>query len=275
MLRPVEPPESLSNRWQGGNNGLMATNFRALLVPASSRSRRLRRRYLRETRRPTHCLWFLLVLAGLHEALVLWVVQGSDPGRELLAQRLIQSLLGWFGFVGSWVPGVVLVAVLLIWHRVKRDRWRVRWWVLPAMVGESLVLAVPLLVLSALFAVGQGLGGAGLRAELVRALGAGIYEELVFRLLLISGLAWLLTELVQLRHPMSLWVAVVLAALLFALCHFEPIGWEVFAWKPFAFRVAAGGYLSVIFVGRGLGVSSGCHVAYNLVLVWLRSGGGG
>ncbi len=218
-----------------------------------------------------HCLLFLLPLAAAYELAALWVTRDCGPGRGPLAQSMIHGVLAWFGFAGFWVPAVVLVIALLVWHRLRRDCWRIQVWVLPAMVGESLLLTVPLLALSGLFPQEKEELAAGLFAELVRVLGAGLYEELVFRLLLISGLLWLSVEFVQLRGRAALSVAVGLAAVLFSLCHFHPIGSDLFAWGSFWYRLAAGVYLSVVFVGRGLGVSSGSHAAYNMLLVWLWS----
>ena len=242
----------------------MAKGLPRLTIPFwSPASRKRWQRYLRETRRPLHSLLFLAPLVLLYE--FRGVLTGSNPGLdpELLAHSVIQDLLGWFGFVGVWLPPLVFLGALGIAHRARRDRLRVRWWCLPGMLVESLVLAIPLLATSALFEPPP-------QMRPLEALGAGVYEELVFRMLLISGLAWLMSEIVHVPAPPALGLAAVLGALLFALCHFEPIGSELPAWKPFWFKFAAGVYLSVLYIGRGLGVSAGSHAAYNLLLVWLR-----
>ncbi len=252
---------------------LMAGILRALGRGSWSHDpRRVWTRYEREARRPLHCLLFLVPLAVVYEIGAAWVARGDSPGRGPLAQSMIHGLLAWFGVAGFWVPGVVLVLSLLVWHRLRRDHWRMHAWVLAGMIGESLVLTIPLLVLSGLFPQERRPAAAGLLAELVRVLGAGVYEELVFRLLLISGLTWLLAEFVRLRGNMALGLAVGVASIVFSRCHFSPIGSDAFAWGSFCFRLTAGVYLSAVFLGRGPGVSGGCHVAYNILLVLLRSG---
>ena len=253
------------------NNGTMFWRAPVLFPVSSSRRWRIRwRQYVRATQRPLYSLLFLLPLVVVYELAAWRMDDGTGGGRNLLAHSAIAGLLSWFGLVGVWGPPVVLVVALLTWHYRRRDRWRVRWWVLPGMLGEGLVLAIPLLVFSALFQPPQpGVGGSHL--QLVQGLGAGIYEELVFRLLLISGMTWLLVEVFRVWRPAATWTAVALAAVVFSLCHFAPIGAGPFAWGAFWFRVLAGVYLSVIFVGRGVGVSSGSHAAYNMLLVWLRS----
>ncbi len=233
-------------------------------------ARRTWRRYLRETRRPLHCLVFLLPWVIAYEAWVLRATAASGPGRDLVAHSLIQQLLSWFGLVGAWVPGVALVVILLIWQRARQDRWRVRWWVLGMMLAESLLLCVPLLVLAAFFPMTRVPYTAGITARIMVALGGGVYEELVFRLLLISALLWVFAEGAQFRGPPALATAIILAALAFAWSHFQPIGGQELEWKVFTFKLAAGVYLSAVFAGRGLGVAAGAHAAYNVLLVVLR-----
>jgi membrane protease YdiL (CAAX protease family) len=70
---------------------------------------------------------------------------------------------------------------------------------------------------------------------------------------------------------MSLWLVIGSAAAIFALCHVRPVGAEPFAWPTFLMRLAAGVYLSLIFIARGLGVATGCHAAYNLILLFMTS----
>lgn len=191
------------------------------------------------------------------------------PPRALLAHSAIQQLLAWFGVVGAWVTPVVLVVTLLVWHRLERDRWRFRAPVWLGMIGEGIGLALPLLALSALFSAPHATAGAR-TTQLLVALGAGVYEEVVFRLLLIAALGWLLGAIVGIPRSAALPSAVVLAAILFAASHFAPIGSAAFAWTPFWFQLVAGLYLGVVFVGRGLGIAAACHAAYNMALVVLR-----
>lgn len=249
---------------------------KSLLPPAlpARGPQRLWRRYLRETCRPLPSLLFLLPCVALYELGAWALTRAAEPGHELLAHSMIQGVLSWFGVVGSWVPGLVLIVALLVWHHVRQDRWQMRLWVLPAMLAESLALAIPLLVISGLFAAGPAGGHGGLRVRLVAALGAGIYEELVFRLLLISLFVWLLVRVAEARGPAAVAIAVGLSAVVFALCHFEPVGVEPFGWRTFTFKLVAGVYLGIVFLGRGVGVSSGSHVVYNVTLVlWRESAG--
>ncbi len=241
-----------------------------LMLSDSSEARRHRQQYARETRRPWPTLLFLGPLVLSYEWARLAAGPGL-PGHELLTPSAIAGVLTWFGWSGAWVPSAVFVAALLVWHHRVRDTWRVRAWVFAPLLGESLVLVIPLAVLGAFFVPPRFAGGVGLGVQVAVAAGAGVYEELVFRLLLVSALGWLLGELLRLWRPATLALAVVLAAVAFGACHFEPIGVDPFSWRSFCARTVAGVYLGTLFATRGLAVAGGCHAAYNVFGVLLRA----
>lgn len=236
----------------------------------SPRQQRSWQQYARAARRPTCCLLVLIPLALAYELTIRLVDTGHAP---LLAHSMLHGLLAWFGLAGWWVPPLTLIVSLLVWHRIRRDRWHVRWWVLPGMLLEGVVLTIPLLVISGLFPLPDHATTASLTRRLLHALGAGIYEELVFRLLLISGLMALLGAGLDLRRAPATWTAIIVAALLFALCHYRPIGADAFAWGSFWFRAAAGTYLAIIYWYRGIGVAGVTHAAFNALRVSFEAAG--
>jgi hypothetical protein len=228
---------------------------------------RVRSGYWEAARQPLYCLLLLFPLVATYEFGALIVNPGGWPQPELVAYGLIQGLLGWLGASGFWLPGVVLLLTLLIWHLLSGNPWQIRGWVLPLMLAESLLLAVPLFVLNRVMLTAGAGDSADLAMRIMIALGAGVYEELVFRLYLITGLTLLLVRVLRVPRRVSVWLVIGLAAAVFAACHVQPVGAEPFAWPAFLMRLGAGVYLSLIFVARGLGVATGCHAAYNLILV--------
>jgi hypothetical protein len=97
-------------------------------------------------------------------------------------------------------------------------------------------------------------------------IGAGIYEELVFRLVLISVLVMIGLDFLKLRRVTVTVAAVAISALIFSAHHHYPIGNEPFIITRFLFRAMAGAYLAVVFWYRGYGPAAGCHAAYNVAL---------
>lgn len=223
--------------------------------------------YAQATRQPLYVLLFLFPIVATYEFGALILRPATMPERDLVAQSLIQTALSFLGATGYLVPGVLLLLTLLIWHILSGRNWSVLGWVFPLMLLESILLTAPLFVLGRLAL--QAETGVSLRNQVVLALGAGIYEEMVFRLLLVTGLMLLFEEFINLPRTIAAAAAIGLAALVFAACHVLPIGAEPFAWPIFLMRSAAGAYLALVFLTRGLGISVGCHAAYNLILLLL------
>lgn len=227
--------------------------------------------YWRATREPLYGLLFLFPLVAIYEFGTLILRTTAGAGDQLVAHELINSFLHFFGAKGAWLPGIALILTLLIWHLLARNTWHIQGWAMPLMLVESVIFAAPLLVITQLrLSAGGGIDSA-LVQQMILAIGAGIYEELVFRLYLITGIMLLLVDVCRVRRSVGIVVAVALPALLFAFCHVHPIGIENFAWGPFLARTAAGVYLSILFISRGLGIAVGCHAAHNIVLLWIAA----
>lgn len=230
------------------------------------RHKSLWRKYAEDAQRPLSCLVFLFPLVAIHEFGTLLLGPALGPEQQLVAQSLIQRVLGWFGGRGSWLPAAALLLTLLAWQVLGGYSWRVRGWVVPLMAVESVVLTVPLFVLARLAALSVPIVDApDMRCQIVLALGAALYEELVFRLYLMVGLMLMLERVLRVPAGVSATIAVVVSAATFALCHFAPVGGGAFAWGHFVRLSSAGAYLAILFLKRGLGVTAGCHAAFNLI----------
>jgi membrane protease YdiL (CAAX protease family) len=106
-----------------------------------------------------------------------------------------------------------------------------------------------------------------LPADLVASLGAGLFEELVFRLILVSILTLLLArpcELARLPRTAPVAIAIVVSAVVFSLFHHVGAGAPPIERDVFVFRVAAGILLGFLFVVRGFGVAVYTHALYDV-----------
>lgn len=235
-----------------------------------ARLRRLWRRYRRESRRPLVGYLFLLPLAAIYELGVALVGDAQSAGAELLVPQSVREVLAWFGLIGGWLPTSMVLVGLLIWYRWRRDGWHVRLGALPTMAVEGLLLAVPLLVVALLFQPSADVTHTTLAGRFVRAVGAGLYEELLFRWLLVGVAVGLLVARWKIPLLSARTVMIGFSAVVFSLSHLQPLGAESFTWPAFVFRLVAGVYLAILFVSRGIGVCTGCHVLYNLMFVLSR-----
>jgi len=223
-----------------------------------------------EAARPLASLVFLSPLLTFYVVGLIWVRPDLAAGADVLLRQALRLL----GVSGVLAPTWLVVAVLLVWHLARRDPWRLSWGLLAQMATETALLVIPLFVMLLAFNAfshsALAMGGAAAPGPLwldvaMGGIGAGIYEELLFRLLLVGG------PLLVLRHVLhddsfGARVAVVLiVAALFSGAHHmaNPAG---FTWTLFLFRAAAGVYLGFVFVYRGFGIAAGVHILYNLIV---------
>lgn len=214
------------------------------------------------------------------------VVLGPESVRNG-ADAWLRQLLEWIGFGQYFLLPVVTVGILLSWHYTTREPWRLSRGIFWGMLVECVLLAFCLRVVlqfqGALFWALGGLGGpatepaamainaSGAVRETVGFLGAGVYEELLFRLMLLPVLAWALRR-VGTAPRASIILAVLFTSLMFAAAHYigqpdEPLDLaDVLFWFSFVFRFLAGVFFSLLFVYRGFGIAAGTHAGYDILV---------
>lgn len=225
--------------------------------------------YFDESRRPLVSLAFIAPLLLCYEigVLVLRVQNGADAW--------MRKWLDLLGFSQHFLLPLLTVAILLGWHHVSRRRWAVRGGVIAGMAAECCLLALLLWFVFKTqsmvwnWAVAPVENNLGRRAALcVGFLGAGIYEELLFRVILLSGMMWTMQSLAA-QPALRAALAIAATSTLFAAAHhisMAGVVGEPFAWGSFAFRVLAGAFFSVVFLYRGFGIVAGTHAAYNILV---------
>lgn len=241
------------------------------------------RRYFALSRELRYSILFavplLLLYEGLSAALSGSAYSGIRNGADVLLKTMFVSLGGRTGLT---VFGVLLLgaAAVVVWRDQRRRGGRLSGGVFGLMLLESVVYAAVLgqvvaqlttWLLSGRLAIAFQQGGVAtlpLGTQLVVSLGAGIYEELVFRVLLVSGVAALGTALGW-RKPVALGVGIVASALIFSAFHYVgPIG-DTLTLPSFTFRAVAGLLLSGLYVARGFGITAWTHALYDVGLALL------
>jgi membrane protease YdiL (CAAX protease family) len=116
-----------------------------------------------------------------------------------------------------------------------------------------------------------------LLANIVTGIGAGIYEELIFRLILICLLMLLFQDALRLSRKNSIILAVLVSAALFSVHHHIVYldgrfgQGSPFNWMEFSFRAVAGVYFAVLFAIRGFGITAGTHAFYDIIATVINS----
>ncbi len=220
--------------------------------------------------RPLDSLIFLLPFILFYEV-ASWttghaaLVSADD---RVVAFQLMRIFFELFGATGMVMPGLAVVVILLATHAVSGQSWRIKPRSVVLLYAESAAWAVPLISMNRLIRMSASDWPIeSWVRDATLGIGAGVYEELVFRLVLISVIVIIGADLLRFSHNATLVAAVLIAAGLFALHHHPPLGGEPFDTFRFCFRSMAGAYLGVIFVFRGYGPAAGAHIAYNLIVV--------
>lgn len=224
-------------------------------------------------RHPWPNVWFVGLLLLLYEGGRWWLVRrGEEPphcGVELWWHWLSDS---YALPAVQWLPVATLGLLLLasLWRWKQRPPGVLR--LLLVMCLESICAAVLLWWIGRNFELlcqRAGLLPLSLTVQgvpisrLLGFVGAGIYEEILFRLGLFTFL-YALLRLVLFPALLALPLAAVAAASLFALAHHVGPWGEAWRFDYFLFRLFAGLYFTLLYVLRGLGTAVGAHVVYDL-----------
>jgi membrane protease YdiL (CAAX protease family) len=255
-------------------------------VKRPSRSRRQKASdYLVQSRLPWPSLVFLMPMLVAYECGVLWLGGTGSTTIRSGADIWLRAGLRTIGLNADWLPPVLVVAGLLVWQKSERHSWKVAWETLAGMFAECVAFALLLVLLGQLQAqFFAGVFAANVvkdqvsaivvalteqeTATLARAIGfvgAGIYEEVLFRLLLLPATVALL-RYSPLSKPWIVPVAVLITSVIFSAAHHAGPSGEPFDVFRFCFRAIAGVIFAVLFVVRGFGITVGSHALYDLLV---------
>jgi hypothetical protein len=106
-------------------------------------------------------------------------------------------------------------------------------------------------------------------AKLVLSLGAGVHEELVFRLIMVGGGVWLFERALRLRRWIAIVLAFAISSVLFSAAH-HVIGGEPFRVGAFTYRILCGLVFATIFQTRGFAVAVYTHALYDIYVLLVR-----
>jgi hypothetical protein len=273
--------------------------------------------YLERTSRPIYAIIFLLPFIIFYELGTILINTDvlNQSQVRVVAFVWLQNMLDYLGFGSkfAWAaPALAVVAILIGLQLASRKKWYFGPGDIWPMAVECILLAVPLIVLSLFLnspakpqansdqfvngtiqtkseavwscsAVGAEEAGSGegdkssMLADIVTGIGAGIYEELIFRLILICVLMMLFQNVLGFSRRNSIILSVVVSAALFSAHHHivfldgQLSSSAAFTWTEFVFRTIAGVYFAVLFAIRGFGITAGTHAFYDIIATVMNS----
>ncbi len=245
------------------------------------RTRRGIEPYSEASKQPLPILVFLLPLIAAYEVGLLWLLRSEHGVQTIMAHKMLLRVFDVFGLTavgGLSVPGIALVVILLVWQVLVRRPWTVDGKTIGTMALESMVWVVPLLVLAQVVdrlplanpaSAESVLGSMGVTQKILVSIGAGLYEELVFRMFLIAAIHAILVDIGRATNKVGAIVAIGVSAVCFAYYHFA--GGLQFdrPRQQLVFFSLAGLYFGVLYVMRGFGIAVAVHAFYDIVTLLL------
>jgi hypothetical protein len=236
--------------------------------------------YWKAAREPRYSITLAFPLLLFYEGLSLLLTHSAVTGVRNGADVLLKTIFITFGGRrGLVIFGALLCGAggWLIGRDLKR-RGSIRPVFLGVMLLESSAYAAVfgfvvagltaiLLRMSAVTGAAK-IGALPIGTQLVVSLGAGIYEELLFRVLLVSGLA-AVGAAIGWRRPIALGAAIVASAIIFSAFHYVGPYGDTLTLPSFTFRAIAGVMFSGLYVARGFGITAWTHALYDVALALL------
>lgn len=230
--------------------------------------------YAAETMRPIVCLAFVLPLLLFYEFGSIFTEQfAGRSGIDRWLHRWMES----FGVEHLVILPILTAGALLGWHHGSSDRWKFRPHVLLGMVVESCCLGI--ILYFAANAVHEMISATsqldtlsisdvpwqGGWSRTIAFVGSGVYEELVFRLLMLNGLIWLGSR--HLPAFVARFGGILLTSLMFSAMHYNFVnpGGSEFEIFSFVFRFSASLMFCLLFLLRGFGIAVGTHCTYDVL----------
>ena len=190
------------------------------------------------------------------------------------AHGLIRMVLLTFG----WAEPVVfagLVAMLVVVALVRAERFRIDLELLGLMLVESIVYAsvlglLCLFITRHMLAMSAAGGGGSFLHEVVLSIGAGVYEEILFRVVLYGAMRWALRTWAGLKPRAATLVSVVASSLLFSACHHIGPHGDPLELERLVYRFWMGVAFATIYIHRGIGIVVYTHAIYDIIVTLSR-----
>jgi len=227
--------------------------------------------YWRSTRSPLYSFLFTIPLFLIYEIGIF--LTSSDDMFVLRngADALMRQILATFGITGLYWVGVIFFIGFIITFILQRKYWeqtQIHSDYFLLMMVESVVWSVLIyFLMTNVYLLLMNPTGSMLVQQVTLAVGAGIYEEFLFRVLLIAGISVILGFIFQWSDKSRNWAAMVIAAGIFSSFHFIGEYGDFFSFNIFMVRFLAGIALGTLYFLRGFGITAWSHAVYDLIVL--------
>ena len=227
--------------------------------------------YFLQTRSSFYSFLFTIPLFFIYEVGILFLSKDDILVVRNGADFLMRSILESFGIFGLYGLGAIFLIgfiITYIYFFNDKSNKSIRADYLFIMVFESVCWALVLyFLLSKFMLVLMNPIGKTITQQVTLAVGAGIYEEFLFRVMLISGLTGIIGFVFLWSEKVRKAAALIIAAGIFSAFHFMGDYGDFFSMELFLLRFFAGIVLGVLYIARGFGITAYAHSIYDLIVL--------
>ena len=227
--------------------------------------------YFLQTRSSFYSFLFTIPLFFIYEVGIFFLSKDDILVVRNGADFLMRSILESFGIFGLYGLGAIFLIgfiITYIYFFNDKSNKSIRADYLFIMIFESVCWALILyFLLSKFMLVLMNPIGKTITQQVTLAVGAGIYEEFLFRVMLISGLTGIIGFVFLWSEKVRKAAALIIAAGIFSAFHFVGDYGDFFSMELFLLRFFAGIVLGVLYIARGFGITAYAHSIYDLIVL--------
>ena len=187
------------------------------------------------------------------------------------ADVLLRQFFSYFGLNGfKWLGLIFLISYLITFliHKRNLQNTKLNLIYLPFMIFESIIWSMLIyLLMTNIHLLLMNPTGNMIIQRVTLAVGAGIYEEFLFRVVLILIFTKLIIFIFSMEYNYSRVIAMFISAGIFSGFHFIGDFGDFFSFNTFMIRFFAGILLGVIYFSRGFGITAWAHSIYDLIIL--------
>ncbi len=231
------------------------------------------RSYLDQTGGILYSYLISVPLLILYELLI-WISQPPDQAVRISVDILFKTFFQFLGInaiSATLIVAAIIGAIVLYYKRSELPHLRSSYFI--SMILESAVYAVLITVvivglLETILTMNLSESTEALSKVQLFALslGAGLYEELFFRVILVGGLSLFFVNFFS-RRGTAYAISALVAALIFSGVHYIGQYGDFFTLGSFLFRFLFGLALNLIYVTRGFGIAAWTHALYDIFVI--------
>ena len=221
-------------------------------------------------------LLFILPFLLIYESLYYIVYSANDIKSRNLAEVVIRNIFEIFSPY-NFIVEIIVILIIFIFLLNKNKKRNINFQIKPLfmfmIIFEGILYGLLLLLLFSnfnLFSLKNAIYNPNLLETIYLSIGAGIWEEVLFRGILLSFCIYLYSFISKSKTYLNFIFPVIFTSILFSWIHYVGNSGDIFNYTTFLIRFLAGMYLGVLFIKRGLGVVCMCHISYNVILAILK-----